>query len=419
MLHQYEFRKDIDFTKACGDIKNMQPILFTDRLWCSSSVTVRSSGGALPGAGNSSPHISPEAHELKQPAIGLETPEKDVLRVASYNVENLFDAIDDPVKRDEGTPPKSHEDMLKLANALRSADADVVSLQEVENIEILNEFLDTYLPDLYPYRVLVEGNDIRGIDVAVISKHPITGAVSHKDDRIPMEDGSTTRFRRDFLRADIMVRGMPFSVYSTHFKAQSGGQRADDVRLAEAKEARRIIERDAAMFPNRRYVVTGDFNDVPSSDVGSVFLGGDDPFLNSALESETNKITHPVTYRTIDYLLYPDHMKDSFAGGGIQRLPDNERGSDHYLIYGDFRLDSSDDTTVSSDYAMGCAAYQVPLCTVGRAEGGAVNQMPPHMTDNSTKCTTVQPMFGMAGDSANDDAWLLRSDSRELSYLFC
>ncbi len=316
----------------------MQPILFTDRLWCSSSVTVRSSGGAVSGAGSGSPHNLPEAHELKQPAIGLETPEKDVLRVASYNVENLFDNIDDPAKLDESTPPKSHEDMLKLANALRSANADVVSLQEVENIEILNEFLDKYLPDLYPYRVLVEGNDIRGIDVAVISKHPITGTVSHKDDRIPLENGGTTRFRRDFLRADIMVRGIPFSVYSTHFKAQSGGQRADDVRLAEAKEARRIIERDAAQFPHRRYVVTGDFNDVPHSNVGRVFLGGDEPFLNSALAGEADRITHPVTHRTIDYLLYPDHMKDSFTGGGIQRLPDEERGSDHYLIYGDFLL---------------------------------------------------------------------------------
>lgn len=265
------------------------------------------------------------------------------IRIASFNVENLFDDIDDPRTKDEGTPPKSPQDMAKLARALGSADGDIVTLQEVENIDILNEFLDEYLPDKYPYRALVEGNDIRGIDVAVISKYPITSVQSHRGAKFPLPDGKQTRFRRDLLRADVEVDGIPISVYTTHLKAQAGGQRADDVRLGEAKEVRRIIEEEMAPFPGHRYVLTGDFNDTPQSPVGRVFLGGEGEPMHSALEnlSGADSITHPCTHRAIDYLLYPNSMAGEFRGGGIQRLEREDMGSDHWLIYGDFQLNGS------------------------------------------------------------------------------
>lgn len=274
--------------------------------------------------------------------MGMDT--INTIRIASYNIENLFDDIDDPRTRDEGTPPKSASDMEKLAQALRGADGDIVTLQEVENIEILNEFLDRYLPGEYPYRALVEGNDIRGIDVAVISKYPISNVQSHKKTRFPLPDGKKTFLRRDLLRADIEVQGVQCTVYTTHLKAHAGGQKADDVRLGEAKEVRRIIEEEMSACPGRFYVLTGDFNDPPQSEVGQVFLGEPAGEWQSALAGlePGEAITHPPTHRTIDYLLYPDHMADEFRGGGVQRLPAEQMGSDHWLIYGDFALEPND-----------------------------------------------------------------------------
>lgn len=330
----------------------------------------------------------------------------NVFRTASFNVENLFDDIDDPNTTDESTPAKTPQDMQKLARALMQADADVVSLQEVENIEVLQQFLDDYLPGMYPYIALEEGNDQRGIDVAVISRHPISSVVSHKNNEFLTEEGKKCRFRRDFLRVDVQVGKYPFSVYTTHLKAQAGGARADHIRLAEAKEARRLVQQDMRRCPGRRFVVTGDFNDVPQSCVGQVFMpsqpgprghigskarelgakrngrqptpgagshqgdwgdaslaevgpssrryrhswpssrascGQDQWHLHSALGSPDNtwNITHPATFRTIDYLMFPDSMEDEFVGGGVQQLDAAEQGSDHYLIYGDFRFSPS------------------------------------------------------------------------------
>ncbi len=267
-------------------------------------------------------------------------------RVASYNVENLFDAVDDPDRKDEDTPPKDVEAMRKLAQTLKKADADVVALQEVENLQILNQILDQNLPGLYPYRALVEGNDSRGIDVAVVSKHPIQNVQSHKDNRFPLPGGKgTTNFKRDLLRADVQVGSYPVSVYTTHFKAQAGGPKADAVRLAEALETRRIVQEEMKAWPGRRYVVTGDFNDTPDSDVGRALVtpGKDGFALKDALAGVPpgQRITHPVTNRSIDFMLYSDSMEGEFAGGGIQATPQAERGSDHLLIYADFQLQDS------------------------------------------------------------------------------
>ena len=249
----------------------------------------------------------------------------------------------DPDTRDEDTPPKSPEDMRRLAAALKRADADVVALQEVENLSILNEFLDKFLPGMYPHRVLVEGNDGRGIDVAVISRHPVTGVESHKDDRFPVPGANKAGgFKRDFLKVDLRVGSYPFTVYTTHFKAQAGGQEADNHRLAEAQQARKILEQDMRRFPGRRFVVTGDFNDTPRSPVGRVFLSDrqDKPFLQDALAGLPSKdrVTHPPTRRSIDFMLYPGAMASEFLGGGIQQTPEAERGSDHLLLYADFRV---------------------------------------------------------------------------------
>lgn len=272
--------------------------------------------------------------------------EEGVFRVASFNVENLFDQVDDPRTFDEETPPKTTQELRNLARTLKSSGADVIALQEVENVGVLKSFLDERMPGLYPHVALVEGNDPRGIDVAVISKHPITGVKSHKGNRWQVPSSRYKGgFKRDFLKVDVQVGKYPVSVFTTHFKSQGGGKEADDQRLGEALEGRRIVQEEMRRFPGRRIVVTGDFNDTPRSRVAQVFLprSSNDWHLNDGLASVpgNQRITHDPTHRTIDYVMYSDSMKDEYIGGGIQVLPEPERGSDHYLIYADFKLQGS------------------------------------------------------------------------------
>ena len=98
--------------------------------------------------------------------------------VASYNVLNLFDAEDDVYRTDETTEPKTRAAMQQVANVIRQLSADILARQEVENRGCLERFVKVFLGDMgYEHIVHFEGNDLRGIDVCLISRMPI-GRVS-------------------------------------------------------------------------------------------------------------------------------------------------------------------------------------------------------------------------------------------------
>jgi len=65
------------------------------------------------------------------------------------------------------------ETVLKVNNGIGP---DLIVLQEVENIKVLKQLRDEYLkPAHYLEPVLLEGGDIRGIDVALMTRLPIKG----------------------------------------------------------------------------------------------------------------------------------------------------------------------------------------------------------------------------------------------------
>ena len=188
----------------------------------------------------------------------------DGLRLASWNLENWFDKYDDPYRRDEVTKPAyvNEARQKRCAAVLRELNADVVALQEVENRFLLQEFVDTHLSDMGYQVVLVEGNDSRGIDCALLSKLPIRAVTSYQHRQFPGADGMMQHFRRDLLRVSL---GAPFDgdVYVVHLKSQFGDEEADIVREAESAEILRIFGENGLSNPDYRAVVIGDFNEVP------------------------------------------------------------------------------------------------------------------------------------------------------------
>ena len=59
------------------------------------------------------------------------------LRVATWNLLNLFDDADEPDKPDEGTDPKSWIEMRELSRFSDAFSAVVLLLKVVENLRIL------------------------------------------------------------------------------------------------------------------------------------------------------------------------------------------------------------------------------------------------------------------------------------------
>jgi len=175
--------------------------------------------------------------------------------IMAFNVENLFDNIDDPGKDDETyLSIESKQDgkliakcntieverwrndclnldwsddiidfkLSVLAETIKQVEggADIIALQEVENEGILNRLVDEYLDGLgYGDAILIEGQDIRGIDVAFLSKLPLVGEPELHPltfDDFPEREGDT----RGVLEATFALPdGSRLTGFAVHFPA--------------------------------------------------------------------------------------------------------------------------------------------------------------------------------------------------------
>lgn len=264
----------------------------------------------------------------------------DTITVATFNAENVF--LVPTMGRDgKMEPPKSPEEMAAVARVIQHTGADVVALQEINDKNALDTLVDKYMTgNPYPYRVLVPGNDQRGINVAVLSKFPITNVESNAGDSFDI-GGKQGSFSRDFLEATIKVNdNFEFTIGTTHLKAQAGGHAADEKRLGEGRQIHKILVDHMKSFPQKRYVVCGDFNDTAESPaVRAITAKGQNAELFDPLAGSSD-VSHPVTNRRIDFLLLSDGMKQAYVPSSAQIVhdPDAEKASDHLPVVARFRI---------------------------------------------------------------------------------
>jgi endonuclease/exonuclease/phosphatase family metal-dependent hydrolase len=204
------------------------------------------------------------------PPVHLEpSAARALVRVATWNVHDLFDAEDRLVPPGAGDAvPPAYEVEAKLdrvAAVLRRVDADVVLLQEVENATILG---DLAARAGYPEARLVEGNDPRGIDVAVLARLPLLAYVSHLADR---DGAGRPLWPRDCVEAHLAAGdGARLVLLGSHLSSA-----LSDDGTRRALQAARLRElADGARAGGASLVVAGgDLNDVAASAALAPLLG--------------------------------------------------------------------------------------------------------------------------------------------------
>jgi endonuclease/exonuclease/phosphatase family metal-dependent hydrolase len=285
-------------------------------------------------------HVPP-----KKPTGELANPGE--LVIASYNMLNLFDEHDDPYREDEGTPAKPRAEMERLAESIRALNADVIAVEEVENRFYLERFVNVFLPEMgYRDVVLFEGNDGRGIDVGLISRVPVGEVRSRRHLRFAGHDGGEARFNRDVVAVTLEPKDAPpLDVWVVHLKSNSGGREAaEPIRLAEARELRRLLDEELTAAPDAQIIVTGDFNDTPESATLKTIMGEG----SNALWSAGSDLKDPaaVTYNrgefrsVIDFILCSPAMRQRYVPGSFT-VPQGSvetTGSDHNPIKATFKL---------------------------------------------------------------------------------
>ena len=204
--------------------------------------------------------------------------------IAFWNVENLYDTIDDPAVKDEEFLPTSKNTWntvrfnTKLKNTAQVILAmndgkgpDILGMAEVENRGVLVDL--TTKTDLKKQKygiVHYDSPDQRGIDVALIYKTKSFTVLSssHVPVRLPWGEKDTVAPRptRDIL----VVRGIlnkkdTICILVNHWPSRLGGQeKSDDKRMAAATTLRFICDSLNKLYPNGEILAMGDFNDEPT-----------------------------------------------------------------------------------------------------------------------------------------------------------
>jgi endonuclease/exonuclease/phosphatase family metal-dependent hydrolase len=217
---------------------------------------------------------------------------------------------------------------INTARAILENEPDILALQEVENLLALKLFNRQYLNRKYPYSLVIDGNDIRQVDIGMLSKYPIGDIRTHQYDR----DAKGYIFSRDCLMADVHLSkkgDKKLTVLVNHFKSKLAlkpGDDTDEKRRRQASKVAQIIEDHMGdNLEDASFVVLGDFNDTPEAECLQPLLGR--PWLENVVarldkeEQWTHYWDKKKTKSHIDFIL----LSKALSENNRDTLPTIER----------------------------------------------------------------------------------------------
>ncbi|MFP4572304.1 MAG: endonuclease/exonuclease/phosphatase family protein [Desulfobacterales bacterium] len=177
----------------------------------------------------------------------------ECFRVASWNVENLFDLSHDGTEYSGYIPGAKYgwnENMLdvkldNLSRVIADLSPDVIGLQEVESKRALTRLQERLKSTKENFSHAIIANDkSAAVKCALLSKYPV---IFHDEIRVPGEG-------RSILRADVEISGSRLVVFVNHWKSKSG---PESRRIAYA---RALAEEVGKLPKDTDYILLGDFN---------------------------------------------------------------------------------------------------------------------------------------------------------------
>ncbi len=218
--------------------------------------------------------------------------QRQEVTIMTFNVENLFDTTDDEGRDDHTYLPRSAKDdsahiarcetidverwrrdcleldwsedavefkLSQLARAILQVNdglgPDIIALQEVENVDILARLSREFLPAAgYGDAILIEGQDIRGIDVAFLSRLPlVSDPILHAFDASAFPDRANDT--RGVLQATFeLPDGGLLTGFSVHFPAPFHPIEMREIAYDHLNTLRSRVPPDHFVF------AAGDFN---------------------------------------------------------------------------------------------------------------------------------------------------------------
>lgn len=221
----------------------------------------------------------------------------NVAAIAFYNVENLYDTLDDPYKNDEDFLPKGkynytskvyQKKLQNLANVISGIATDeeakykipggpaVIGLSEIENANVVKDLISQPQLKDRNYKIIhFESPDARGVDVGLIYRPDLFQVIGAKSIYVDITDDKSPKSKtRDILYTTGILNGDTIHVMVGHWPSRSGGEAASMWKRERAAQVcRTVIDSLRAINPESKVIVMGDLNDDPVSPAVAKTLG--------------------------------------------------------------------------------------------------------------------------------------------------
>lgn len=205
-----------------------------------------------------------------------------IAAIGFYNLENLFDTVNDTTINDEDflptganlwTPDKyliKRANMAKVISEIaieKTPDGvAILGVSEVENRFVLEDLVKEPIIAARNYQVVHHDSpDERGIDVALLYNPKYFKVTGSK--LLPVIiylDNQSRQFTRDVLLVSGILDGEPIYVMVNHWPSRRGGEKASEPwRVKSATVVKKACDSLLAQNPNAKFVIMGDLNDDP------------------------------------------------------------------------------------------------------------------------------------------------------------
>ncbi|MBC7883923.1 MAG: endonuclease/exonuclease/phosphatase family protein [Saprospiraceae bacterium] len=207
----------------------------------------------------------------------------NILSVGFYNLENLFDTVDDTLINDEEFLPDgarawtAERYQEKLGNmsyvisqiGLPEAGTglSLLGVSEIENRRVLEDLVkENSIRDRNYQIIHYDSPDFRGVDVGLLynPKH-FTPLKSRPIPLINLEDG-VRKYTRDVLYVKGILDSDTVHVLVNHWPSRGGGPITASFRNNGAKLCRNVVDSLLGVQPDAKIFVMGDLNDDPTDE---------------------------------------------------------------------------------------------------------------------------------------------------------
>jgi hypothetical protein len=207
-----------------------------------------------------------------------------VVCVSFYNLENLFDTLDHPDKRDEDFTPdgllawtgaKYEKKLDNMASVIELIGKEytedgpaILGVAEIENKAVLEDLVKR--PAIASRRYQIEhyeSPDFRGIDVALLYNPKYFRVLSSKP--VPMKmlnSEGEPLITRELLYVKGILDGDTTHIMVNHWPSRRGGEAATrPLREGCAAINKKMADSIAAEQPGAKIIIMGDMNDNPNN----------------------------------------------------------------------------------------------------------------------------------------------------------